>query len=160
MTALSRSTQQQNQGGPSVATVGLPKGLTILDEFKNGFPSDGLSVALNRWWGSVDETEVESEGENGNNKSDSPKGEVVAMEIDDDAERDNHHDIDSHLGTCSLTALRDRAAIEGREALNLGVFRSQSFHEIGDPQRKLLLQIFNSSFPNEWVVDGSFQTKP
>ncbi|KAK3446265.1 hypothetical protein EUGRSUZ_A01998 [Eucalyptus grandis] len=56
--ALPRSSQQpeskQGQSGQiqSVISGSLIKSLAVLDEFKYGFPSNGLSVTSNKWWGS------------------------------------------------------------------------------------------------------------
>ncbi|CAB4267506.1 unnamed protein product [Prunus armeniaca] len=36
----------------NILTLSLTKGNTTYDEFKHGFPSDGLSTASNKWWGS------------------------------------------------------------------------------------------------------------
>ncbi|CAL9019465.1 unnamed protein product [Prunus brigantina] len=37
----------------NILTLSLTKGNTTYDEFKHGFPSDGLSTASNKWWGTI-----------------------------------------------------------------------------------------------------------
>ncbi|KAK3446272.1 hypothetical protein EUGRSUZ_A02009 [Eucalyptus grandis] len=128
---LPRSSQQpeskQRQSGQiqSVISGSLIKSLAVLDEFKYGFPSNGLYVTSNEWWGSgspedfeyIDATETETEGEKETS--------------------------DATLWGASLTtAIRKRALEEGREALKLGVFMSHHAHKIGKEEKSVMLNIF------------------
>ncbi|KAK3446263.1 hypothetical protein EUGRSUZ_A01996 [Eucalyptus grandis] len=128
---LPRSSQQleskQGQSGQiqSVISGSLIKSLVVLDEFKYGFPSNGLSVTSNKWWGSgspgdfeyIDATETETEGEKETS--------------------------DAILWGASLpTTIRKRALEEGREALKCGVLMSHHAHKIGKEEKSLMLNIF------------------
>ncbi|XP_030462854.1 uncharacterized protein LOC115682699 [Syzygium oleosum] len=160
--ALPRNSQQleskQGQSGQiqSVISGSLIKSLTVLDEFKHGFPSNGLSVASNKWWGSgnpgdfdyIDATETGREcrpkcqdmADGGSNAEKKPEG-----------EKENS---DSTLrGASLLTAVRKRALEEGREAFKLGVFRSHRAQKIGKKEKSLMLGIFQSSQPKGWIDD-------
>ncbi|XP_031389832.1 uncharacterized protein LOC116202428 [Punica granatum] len=141
--AVPHNLQQQSTRLPTAVSGSLTKGLTLLDEFKNGFPSEGLSVASNRWWGSDsgDETETKEDGEQ--------KADDAAAEMKPEEEKGSSG-VDL-TGTSLLTAVRKRAAEEGRAALKLGVFKSRRVHDIGDQERNLLLGLFHSSLPKEWT---------
>ncbi|KAH0987002.1 hypothetical protein GBA52_014179 [Prunus armeniaca] len=50
------SKKKQNVGDrrpQNILTLSLTKGNTTYDEFKHGFPYDGLSFASNKWWEAI-----------------------------------------------------------------------------------------------------------
>ncbi|KAL3754833.1 hypothetical protein ACJRO7_001999 [Eucalyptus globulus] len=136
--ALPRSSQQpeskQGQSGQiqSVISGSLIKSLAVLDEFKYGFPSNGLSVTSNKCWGSgspgdfayIDATETGRECR--------PKWRQCEKETSNATLR----------GASLPRAIRKRALEEGREALKLGVFMSHHAHKIGKEEKSVMLNIF------------------
>ncbi|KAK4786687.1 hypothetical protein SAY86_010520 [Trapa natans] len=136
---------QQNQHPSTAGSGSLAKGQTLLDEFKIGFPSEGLSVISNKWWGcnSGDEDETKKESEH--------KFDDLPTEMKSDEENEgNNLDLS---GTNLLTAVRRKATAEGEKALKIGVFRGRSIQDMGDRERALLLGLFQSSFPKDWIED-------
>ncbi|KAL3754724.1 hypothetical protein ACJRO7_001912 [Eucalyptus globulus] len=129
---LQQPESKQGQSGhiQSVISGSLIKSLTVLDEFKYGFPSNGLSVTSNKWWGSG-----------------SP-GDFEYIDADQSKPEDEKENSDSTLwGPSLLTAIRKRALEEGREALRPSVFMSHHAHEIGKEEKSPMLNIFQSSLP-------------
>ncbi|KAJ4841508.1 hypothetical protein Tsubulata_037690 [Turnera subulata] len=142
---------------PIIITPALTKGLLGSDEFKYGFPRDGLSTVSDKWWG-----RSPADGNTGI--------EVVGTETDDDGEHQSEEKVDGAgslsvldrerpengkavdgidaSGNCLLTTVRKRTVEEGREALKLGVYRAYGVKKIGRRQRALLVLIFGSSLPN------------
>uniref|UniRef100_A0A5B7BEG7 RWP-RK domain-containing protein n=2 Tax=Davidia involucrata TaxID=16924 RepID=A0A5B7BEG7_DAVIN len=166
----SRSITMQQQGNKNIQngrsqnlhSLNLTKGtLASLDEFKYGFPLDGLSTASNKWWGSSSG----NENFHGNGGEDVQEDEQQSKELVDDgarllldienleSERDESDMGPQRMG--SLTTVRKRAVEEGREALKLGVYRSYGANRLGRREKVLLLQIFKSSLPSQWRY-GSF----
>lgn len=160
--ALPRNSQQQEskqvQSGQiqSVISGSLIKSLTVLDEFKHGYPSNGLSVASNKWWGSgspgdfdyIDATETGRECR--------PKCEDAADDgsnAEKKPESGKENSDDSLRGTSLLTAVRKRALEEGQEAIKMGAFRSHHAHKIGKKEKSLMVNIFQSSLPKGWIYD-------
>ncbi|XVF60758.1 hypothetical protein PTKIN_Ptkin08bG0074000 [Pterospermum kingtungense] len=132
----------------------LMTGMTMSDEFKYGFPSDGLSMTTNKWWGSnksegheVVVDEAETEGEDKNQSVEKPDD--MANEKPD--ENGKLEDGVGAQGSGLLTAVRKRAVEEGREALKLGVYRGYGIKKLGRREASLLLRIFKSSLPNDWM---------
>lgn len=144
VTSTSKQALPHNQHNPHLPTAvggSLAKGQTLLDEFKNGFPSEGLSVVSNKWWGSNSGDEEETKKDSKHKSDDA----TIEMKSQGESESSNMN----LSGTTLLTAVRRKAATEGQEALNLGVFRGRSIHDIGDRERALLLGLFHSSLPKE-----------
>lgn len=146
-------------------TPGLAKGLMGLDEFKYGFPSDGLSTATNKWWGSslsdtqraTDRAGIETDEDDGHQseeKVDAGTSVVIVDEEKGENGKMESNEIDPQ-GTGLLTSVRKRAVEEGREALKLGVYRTYGVNKLGRKQRALLLRIFGSSLPKQWIQDFS-----
>ncbi|XWS41047.1 hypothetical protein CRYUN_Cryun17cG0047400 [Craigia yunnanensis] len=145
-----QSGQALNFGHQSLMT-----GMTMSDEFKYGFPSDGLSITTNKWWGNSksDGHEVivvdgaESEGEDKHQSVEKPDD--MANEKHD--ENGKLEDGIDPQGSGLLTAVRKRAVEEGREALKLGVYRGYGIKKLGRREASLLLRIFKSSLPKDWI---------
>ncbi|KAL3754844.1 hypothetical protein ACJRO7_002010 [Eucalyptus globulus] len=106
------SKQRQSGQIQSVISGSLIKSLAVLDEFKYGFPSNGLYVTSNEWWGS------------GKNEGEKETSDATLW------------------GASLTTAIRKRALEEGREALKLGVFMSHHAHNIGKEEKSVMLNIF------------------
>lgn len=58
-------------------------------------------------------------------------------------------------GTGLLTTVKKRTVEEGRKALKLSVFRGYGINKIGKRERALLLRIFKSSLPKQWIIGSS-----
>ena len=137
----------------------LMTGMTMSDEFKYGFPSNGLSITTNKWWGSsksdghevIVVDGVESEGEDKHQSVEKPDD--MANEKHD--ENGKLEDGIGPQGSGLLTAVRKRAVEEGREALKLGVYRGYGIKKLGRREASLLLRVFKSSLPKDWI-NGPF----
>uniref|UniRef100_A0A2P2IL53 RWP-RK domain-containing protein n=2 Tax=Rhizophora mucronata TaxID=61149 RepID=A0A2P2IL53_RHIMU len=162
----------QHQGGkdsqtarqPNVITPGLMKGMTTLDEFKHGFPSDGLSVATNKWWGSSSPDGYTATNVGGNETDEDTKHESEtkldgsANLVNMDEDKPENHPEQTSFGSQDvglLVAARKRAVQEGKEALKHGVYRSFRVNRLSRKEKALLLRIFGSSFPVEGMYEST-----
>ncbi|KAK3032508.1 hypothetical protein RJ639_036175 [Escallonia herrerae] len=101
-----------------------------LDEFKYGFPSDGLSTASNKWWGSsIDGNGNGRHGGENIQQDTRHSNELVDEGLDmlcsgvgKSGSGTDESNI-GHQGTGLLAAVREKAVVEGRKALKLGVYR-------------------------------------
>ncbi|XP_054817352.1 uncharacterized protein LOC129317052 [Prosopis cineraria] len=135
----------------------LAKGMATLDEFKYGFPSEGLSTTSNKWWGSNGPADSPSKKADGVDVCKHEKGkleESAKEEADTEMPGAGKEAMKTPEGAASLTGIRKRAVEEGREALKLGVFRGYGVKKLGKRERIMLLQIFSSSLPNSWMHDS------
>ncbi|KAI3457057.1 hypothetical protein Pfo_013720 [Paulownia fortunei] len=132
----------------------------IFDEFKYGFPSDGLSSVSFRWWGnkSAIENGVDSKksgDEDAEERKQQPKDSVdnaanlSSMDGEVTEGKKNETDADPQWASL-LSDLRKRAAKDGQQALKLGVYRGYSVKTLDRAKKMVLLQIFKSSLPGEW----------
>lgn len=144
-------------------TLSLTKG-TTLEEFKYGFPSEGLSTTSNRWWasnspdrdegvrGDAAKTDEDNKLQSDKLADDSASSITVNEEKCESGKEENNID---PQGTDLLVAVRKRAVEEGKKALKLGVFRGYGAKKLGKRERTLLLRIFKSSMPKDWIPDSS-----
>ncbi|EPS61740.1 hypothetical protein M569_13055, partial [Genlisea aurea] len=104
---------------------------TAADQFKYGFPSEGLSTVSNKWWSNRD--------------SDETKRQVDAGRREEEAT--------TTTPASSLSSLRKRVAAESKEALKHGVYRGY-YNNVKTPldetKRSILHMIFGSTLPAEW----------
>ncbi|KAK3011842.1 hypothetical protein RJ639_012904 [Escallonia herrerae] len=128
-----------------------------LDEFKYGFPSDGLSTASNKWWGnSIDGNDNGRNGGENNQQDTRHSNELVDEGLDllsSGIGKSGNGTDESNIGpqgTGLLAAVREKAVEEGRKALKLGVYRCYGERRLSRTQRALLLGIFKSSLPSQW----------
>lgn len=128
----------------------------IVDEFKYGFPSDGLSRTSNKWWGSsTTDSKKDAHGKEDNKQSEKPVNDSPSKDkVDSQSGKDESNNLPELSGTGLLSAVRKRAVDEGREALKLGVHQFSGIKKPGKREQRLLLGIFGSSLPKEWW-DGS-----
>ncbi|KAL9422966.1 hypothetical protein AB3S75_035116 [Citrus x aurantiifolia] len=145
-------------GQPHVLlNANLTKGIMALDEFKYGFPSDGLSTASYKWWGSrsshgndgihKDESEIDEEDKQAEAKADKESAtQATGNEKSSNGETESNVD---PQGSGLLTAVRKRTVEEGREALKLGVYKKYCVKQLDRKERVLLHRIFKSSLPKE-----------
>ncbi|MED6108582.1 hypothetical protein PIB30_025548 [Stylosanthes scabra] len=129
----------------------MTKGMTTMDEFKYGFPSQGLSTSSNKWWGSSDHDD--SAGTNGS-RAESQVEESAGEEEKVASETGNAGASEIPQGAALLMTVRKRAAEEGREALKLGIFRHHGVNKLGKREKTLLRRIFRSSLPSSWIPDS------
>lgn len=113
---------------------------TYLDDFKQGFPSKGLSSVTMTWWGKALSNNV---------KKGEPRG----------AEDQGADCIDYNPKTITggdlapasmLTRTREHAVESGRKALKLGVTRGYGTYRLPDKDEALLRAVFAESFPSRW----------
>ncbi|KAG5001909.1 hypothetical protein AAZX31_08G298200 [Glycine max] len=155
VTVLQNSHQHGNKNIESgrtqnVVNSGLTKAISTMDEFKCGFPSEGLSTTSNKWWGNSDRDDRAGANANGA-KSHQPE-EKVGAETDKMAhETGKAEKSEIPHGSSLLKAVRKSAVEEGREALKLGVFRGYGVNKLGKREKTLLHQIFGSSLPRSWM---------
>ncbi|XVF14475.1 hypothetical protein REPUB_Repub09cG0063400 [Reevesia pubescens] len=124
-------------------------GMTMSDEFKFGFPSDGLSITTNKCWGIHEVIDVDGAENEGEDKHQSVK------KSDDkaNAKLDENGKLEDGIGpqrSDLLIAVRKRAMEEGR-ALKLGVYEGYGMKKLGRREASLLLPIFRSSLPKDWI---------
>lgn len=125
---------------------------TYLDEFKHGFPTNGLSSISTKWWGTssldgntmLEEAEHSAEAASKQPSGESP-GDMTATEEKTEREMKK---VDN--GAAVLLSLRKRASEDGREAVKRGVARGYGAYKLRRKERAMLLQIFKSSYPSEW----------
>ncbi|XP_028751979.1 uncharacterized protein LOC114711720 [Neltuma alba] len=142
----------------NVVSSNLTKGMTALDEFKYGFPSEGLSTTSNKWWGSSgpdDSVGKKADGPDvGKHGKDRIEG-TEKEEADTEMSEAGKETMKTPEGAALLADIRKRAVQEGRETLKLGVFRGCGVKKIGKREKIMLLQIFSSSLPSSWIHDSS-----
>ncbi|EXB92391.1 hypothetical protein L484_021375 [Morus notabilis] len=148
---MSKSSHNQESGGKTshsgrpqtVTNATLAKSITTLDEFKSGFPSEGLSTVSNKWWGSGFPDGYDGDG-----------AIHAAESADKEKERSENKEKNAGpttQGTGLLMDVRKRAVEEGRESLKLGVVRGFSAKKLGKREKALLLRMFKSSAPQDWI---------
>ncbi|KAI5083353.1 hypothetical protein GOP47_0003096 [Adiantum capillus-veneris] len=130
---------------------------TYLDDFKQGFPSKGLSSVTTEWWGNVlsDETDDPPSVKETEHT-------VVEPSPEGQSNEDQHT---SSLGFSSqtaetsttdltpasiLTRTRKNAVETGRKALGILVARGYGAHRLADKDETLLRAIFADNFPVLW----------
>ncbi|KAH7511385.1 hypothetical protein ACOSQ2_000317 [Xanthoceras sorbifolium] len=161
------------QQGSKTAPVSQPhillnassiKGLMALDEFKYGFPLNGLSATTNKWWGSNTSDDYErirgGEAETDEEDKHQPeeKADDSATSTTMDEKESGNGKVDSNIdpeGSGLLTAIRKRIVDQGREALKLGVYKSNGLKKLERKEKVLLLRIFKSSLPKAWIYDSA-----
>lgn len=141
----------QMRRSQNVQSTNWVQGPMSLDEFKYGFPSGGLPSISNKWWGGSCPDEI-------NNEEDDKHHFKVVNDgftslIDQDKSESIEEDLQADLqGTRLLTALRRRSVERGREVLKHGNYsHGQSLNKLSKKEQSLLLSIFRSSTPNEWM---------
>ncbi|KAK7305004.1 hypothetical protein VNO77_42902 [Canavalia gladiata] len=155
VTMLQNSHQQGNKSGESGRTqnlvnTGLTKAMSTMDDFKCGFPSEGLSATSNKWWGSVGHDDcagTNSDGSKSALEERAGEAEKVACETE------KAENSETPLGSSLLKVVRKRAVEEGREAFKVGVFQGYSTNKLSKREKILLHQIFRSSLPRSWIHD-------
>lgn len=160
----------QQQGSKTTQTVSPQKvhGAALskvdpsnLDEFKYGFPSDGLSSVSYKWWGESSSNDSRNSERNvteeSQDKKNSPMNSVhsdvhsSANDGDGCEKKTENRDIDiDSSGTGSLTALRKKAVEEGQEALRLGLHQRHDIKWLHQSEKTSLLHVFKSELPSEW----------
>ncbi|XAR49503.1 hypothetical protein NMG60_11032729 [Bertholletia excelsa] len=137
----------------------------VKDEFKYGFPADGLAVFFHKWWGSSNPDSTEDpRGDGGKDiQEDKSKGQESVDDgpnvslIDAEKPHENSETNIDHQGTVLLSRVRRKAAEEGRKVLRLGVYRDSGINKLNRRDRKLLVQIFQSSLPSH-LRHGLFES--
>ncbi|KAL6536027.1 hypothetical protein OROHE_012871 [Orobanche hederae] len=131
---------------------------SVSDEFKYGFPLDGLSSVSYRWWGnkSADKNVIESkEGDIDKNEQQPKELENTAAansSIDEEVTEGKKHEItdaDPEWAS-SLSTLRRKMAKDGQQALGLGVYRGYGLKTLDRAKKHVLSQIFKSYLPRGW----------
>lgn len=151
-----KSQQGSTKAGPSLAHVSQAKDIpTYMDDFKNGFPSSGLSCETMKWWGASSHTETASakgdSREAPESTNEASKG-MTDDELDwgaDEAEADTDGVVTSEP-SAQLCSLRRKAAGDGRRLLNGDTGRGQGFCRLNKRQKIALAQVFGASLPEQW----------
>ncbi|XP_073110452.1 uncharacterized protein [Elaeis guineensis] len=135
---------------------GIP---TFMDEFKYGFPANGLSSVSVKWWGSgnKEDTERMLPEESGTIKEENKEPHELSNETSNGIVKDDHpdhstQDVASVTGpTTSFCSLRRKAVEHGCETLKGGISKGYTSYKLGKRQRLALLQVFKSSLPDQWM---------
>lgn len=155
----------QQQGNKSITSgkshvlsnVIISKGVASWDEFRYGFPSDGLITCKNKWWGSSS-ADHEDGAETGKKDKDQSQDQENEDSVGNSTTCGNKkHEESSITGSKisgGLKAIRKRVAEEGREVLKLGVYQGQGLKKLGRREKGLLLRIFKTSLPEEWICSS------
>ncbi|XP_010522076.1 PREDICTED: uncharacterized protein LOC104800828 [Tarenaya hassleriana] len=136
----------------------LAKTMAALDEFKCGFPSDGLSTVTNKWWGSSttgkDASKDQVEASEGTHQLDTNEDAKI---VDNDMKQEdgNVNEEGASERPEPLVAVRKRIAEEGREAVKLGLHRGFGSKKLKRRDQALLSQIFSSSLPKDQGTGSS-----
>ncbi|KAH9623919.1 hypothetical protein KSS87_002312 [Heliosperma pusillum] len=118
---------KQNWRPHQTLAPGLPLEVSIFcEEFKYGFPSNGLSTSTNKWWGSGC----------GNNGS---------SEDEDKTTLDGKDTPESQVENVSLSAIRKRALDEGQKALESGALKKHGDDQLEKEEKILLRRLFQAS---------------
>lgn len=129
----------QSGSSPHFRISNLTKGASVnYDEFKYGFPSNGLSTTTYRWWGNKSpdgDQDIKLNDDNAKNS---------AEQTDDVADKSECQTSVDSMGTSLLTNVRKRAVKEGKETLKLGVYRLRNANKLDSTKRKILRQVFKS----------------
>lgn len=133
---------------------------SISDEFKYGFPSDGLSSVSYRWWGnkSAGEHGVDSQQtvvEAAEEKKEKPEESVDTAadfsSLDKKVTEGEKNETEADPQWANLlSALRKKAAKDGKQALKLGVYRGYDARALDRTKKMVVFQVFRSSLPGEW----------
>ncbi|KAF3444991.1 hypothetical protein FNV43_RR14684 [Rhamnella rubrinervis] len=144
-------------------STSLAKPVTSLDEFKYGFPTNGLSTVSNKWWGSSCPEGYEDICKDGAVSVEVAKQQSDVVADDggssvtvgkEQCESEEGTNIGPQ-GTGLLMAVRKRAVEEGRESLKLGVIRGYGANKLGRREKTLLVRIFKSSMSRQWINGSS-----
>lgn len=154
VTVHQNSHQQGNKSVESGRTQNLPntvlaKGMTTLDEFKYGFPSESLSTTSNKWWGwsdCNDRTDTNQDG--GKSQPEESGGKAEKKECETGKAESSE---ETRQGSSLLRSVRKRAVEEGNETFKSGVFRGYGVNKLGKREKILLHQIFGSSLQKSWI---------
>lgn len=129
----------QMQGNNSFQTANAVQSQTrhvpsYFDDFKYGFPSNGLSCVSHKWWG---------EDDTGSSNPEKPTVSVV--------ENKGHEKGNDTIAapTVSLVSMRKRALECGRMSLHGGMLLNAESYKLGKKKRLLMFQVFGSSLPNQ-----------
>lgn len=130
---------------------------TFMDEFKYGFPTNGLSSLSNKWWGS---------GNSNSNSNSSPlessavkdesqescelSNETSKCTMDDMADSGTEDSAATSVPSAVLCSLRRKALEDGRGLLKDGACNGCELHKLNKRQRLVLAQVFRSSLPDKW----------
>ncbi|XP_010241340.1 PREDICTED: uncharacterized protein LOC104585973 isoform X2 [Nelumbo nucifera] len=163
---MSNSSQQQGSGVQNIRpqhlqNPSLTKGIPDhVDEFKYGFPTDGLSTITVKWWGSSSpdgtEDDVFGDETDQEDKQQSPEKADSSCLTTEEKKPDKgtgENEIGPQ-GTGLLSSVRKRAAQEGREALKLGYCRNTGAYKLARREEILLLKVFGSSLPNHYTTSS------
>ncbi|GAB2276989.1 hypothetical protein Dimus_011697 [Dionaea muscipula] len=124
---------------------------TGFDEFKYGFPSNGLSTHTNKWWGSGSpddafEDNPGDESETGQEeKHKSPEHVDNVNECKEKADGEGNCAVVVEPHKVTLSALRKQAAEEARKAVKLGIWKECGVDDLGKNPSVLLSQLFKNS---------------
>lgn len=152
----SRFTQN---GWPNMLHQNQSKNIpTFMDEFKYGFPENGLSSTSFKWWGisRLEETErtVPGEGETTTEKDDNQEVQDSSNEGEepDSGAEDN---VIVTKPSALLCSLRRKSVEYGRESLKRGISVAGIPNKLTKRQKLTLSQVFGSSLPEEWKENFS-----
>lgn len=132
--------------------------LAIVDEFRYGFPSNGLLRTSNKWWGSTatSNKDTQAKADRSIEQTEQQSEKVLKSspckdEVGGQGGTDETNTSPQLSGTGLLLAVRKRALEEGQEALKLGFYQRSGINKPGKREKLLLQGIFGSSLPKEWT---------
>ncbi|WOL02235.1 kinesin-like protein KIN-8A [Canna indica] len=138
-------------GWPNTAQLSQSKNIpTFMDEFKYGFPANGLTSTSVKWWGvsGQEDTErtvpAESTTEKDENK------EVQEQSNGEEPDSGAEDSLTETKPSALLCSLRRKSVEYGRESLKRGISVACTPNKLTKRQKLTLTQIFGPSLPQQW----------
>ncbi|KAG6527399.1 hypothetical protein ZIOFF_009498 [Zingiber officinale] len=124
---------------------------TFMDEFKYGFPTNGLSSHSVKWWGVSGHEDADGSlpGETAVEKDENQEMQELSNDDEDPDSGAEDNDAESKPSAL-LCSLRRKAVDYGRESLGIGIP-----NRLTKKQKLTLTQVFGSSLTESWSINFS-----
>ncbi|KAJ0989223.1 hypothetical protein J5N97_007579 [Dioscorea zingiberensis] len=131
---------------------------TYMDDFKFGFPVNGLSTATVKWWGSgsKESSEKSLKGEAMAEKEEKQEvcnssNETSRLAMLDNEEDNNVEGAEIKTQPSALLCSTRKNAVEyGCKTLKLGISKGLERYKLSKRQKSVLLEVFKTSLPDQW----------
>ncbi|KAH6554967.1 hypothetical protein KP509_37G015100 [Ceratopteris richardii] len=131
---------------------------TYLDEFRQGFPSKGLSSSSTQWWGNSSNEKNDQAGvQQGHKDAEASTGQHESQSTEehrggciDDNSRNEATNAGDLTPASMLTRTRKHAVETGKKALGLSITRGYGAYRLADKDEAILRAIFTEAFPSLW----------
>ncbi|KAL2940854.1 Protein RKD2 [Bienertia sinuspersici] len=125
---------------------GLAMDANTIDEFKYGFPSNGLSKCTNRWWGGSSNNGASKENTKTSSEVEDESKEQASDSLSSMSDKqDEGSNISDKQDEVSLSGVRKRAVEEGKKALKLHALKKFGADKLGNEEKILLRKLYQTS---------------